>query len=210
MTAMRIAGILLAGGRSTRMGADKMRMRLAGRTLIEHAAQRLRPQVQALAVSANAPLDLSALDDLPLLPDPLPGYPGPLAGILAGLDWAASLEGFTHLASAAGDTPFIPRDLVARLAAAIANDPARIAVATSNGNRHSTCALWPLSLRDDLRQFLAGGESRKVGAFIDRHRPATVDFPLRLTPAGDVDPFFNVNTPADLARAEEIASGGAP
>ena len=206
---MRIAGILLAGGRSTRMGADKMRMELSGRTLLEHSAQRLRPQVEALAVSANAPLELPAFDHLPLLPDPLPGYPGPLAGILAGLGWAASLEGVTHLASAAGDTPFIPRDLVARLAAAIGDDPARIAVATSNGHRHPTCALWPLSLREDLQQFLAGGESLKVGAFIDRHSPATVDFPLRQTAAGEFDPFFNVNTPADLARAEEIATGAA-
>jgi molybdopterin-guanine dinucleotide biosynthesis protein A len=206
---MRIAGILLAGGRSTRMGADKMRMRFAGRTLLEHSAQRLRPQVAALAVSANAPLDLPALDDLPLLPDPLPDYPGPLAGILAGFDWAASLEGVTHLASAAGDTPFIPQDLVARLASAVEADPARIAIAASSGNRHPTCALWPLSLREGLWQYLQAHESLKVGAFIDRHDAVRVAFAPQKSHAGDFDPFFNVNTPADLARAEEIAIGAA-
>jgi molybdopterin-guanine dinucleotide biosynthesis protein A len=191
-----IAGVILAGGRASRMGgSDKGLLPLAGRPILARVIDRLRPQVDALALNANGDPARFAAFGLPVLADSVPGHPGPLAGVLAGMDWAAA-QGASALVTAAADTPFFPADLVARLRAA-----GPFAMAATPGEagpeRHPTFALWPVSLRDDLCAALASG-LRKVIAWTDPHGCATVLFP-------DPQAFFNVNTPEDLARAEALA-----
>ena len=194
-------GLILAGGAATRMGGgDKGRLPVAGTPLIARVLARLSPQVDRLALSANGdPARWSDLG-LPVLPDADPDRPGPLAGVLAGLDWAASL-GCPHIVTAAADTPFLPPDLVPRLLRAAG--PSGLALAaTKDGDRirpQPTFGLWPVALRDDLRAALAGG-TRKILHWTDRHEAGLAVFPK--VPR---DPFFNVNTPDDLARAEAMA-----
>ena len=193
-----IAGVILAGGQGRRLGgADKAFVSLAGRPLIANAITRLRPQVSALAINANG--DAARFSDygLPVLPDTIPDFPGPLAGMLAGLDWARRI-GADRLATAAVDTPFIPNDLVSRLAAAQAG--ASVAVAASNGRRHQVFALIPVILADDLAAFLRDGESRKVADWLARH--VIIEVPFEPSGPGEIDPFFNINTEADLMAAE--------
>lgn len=195
---MRIFGVILAGGQGRRMGgADKASLRLAGRSLATHAVDRLEPQVERLAISANGdPARLSALG-LPVLADDQPQ--GPLSGVLAGLDWAAPL-GATSLVTVAVDTPFFPGDLVPRLI--LASDPSGIALARSGGDDHPTFALWPVGLRDDLRAFLSSGAKASVRAFADARGAGRADFP-------DDGAFLNLNTPDDLSRAEALIRGAA-
>ncbi|MCJ2135712.1 molybdenum cofactor guanylyltransferase [Methylobacterium sp. J-026] len=178
-------------------GGDKPLLRLGGRTLLEHVVARLEPQCAAgLALSANGdPARFSGFPG-PVLPDPLPGTPGPLAGILAGLDHAAE-SGIARVISVSGDTPFLPADLVTRLSAVAPE--AGIALAASGARQHYTIALWPAALRGALRTYLEQGE-RRVGAFIARHGAASASWP-----AEPVDPFLNINTPEDLAAAEAIS-----
>jgi molybdenum cofactor guanylyltransferase len=180
-------------------GGDKPLLRLGGRTLLERVVERLGPQCGAgLALSANGdPARFSGFPG-PVLPDPLPGQPGPLAGILAGLEHAAA-QGVARVVSVSGDAPFLPGDLVARLEAA--GSEAGIALAASGARQHYTIALWPTALRDALREYLGRGE-RRVGAFIARHGAAVASWP-----AEPVDPFLNVNTPGDLAAAEALDRG---
>lgn len=198
-----IAGVILAGGRATRMGGgDKGLLPLAGRTILAHVVSRLEPQVAALALNANG--DPSRFGDfgLPVLPDSLPDRPGPLAGVLAGLDWAAGL-GADAVVSAAADTPFLPRDLVAGLGAAAGTSGLALAASRDQDGRlwrHPTFGLWPVALRGDLRAALEGG-LRKVVQWTDRHGAGTAEFPSL-----PIDPFFNVNTPDELIEAEKLAS----
>ena len=191
--------LILAGGASRRMGRDKATAILSGQTMIARIVERLAPQVMSLAI--NAPqgsfLDLG----LPLVPDTIADRPGPLAGVLAGLRHAATTGSATHLLTVPADTPFLPRNLAATLCAAAA-DPQRIVLAASAGQVHPVVALWPLSLADDLETWLTDPDNRRLQAFIVRHPSLAVDFPLVETPAGPLDPFFNVNTPADLLSAE--------
>ncbi len=188
-----IAGIILAGGRSLRMGGgDKTLLPLAGRPMLAHVVARLAPQVDALALSANGDPARFAAFALPVLADSLPDHPGPLAGILAGLDWAAAL-GAATLVTVPGDTPFLPANLVAALAAAAADRPAYVVTP----DPQPACALWPVALRPALAAALAAGE-RRVRAFADAHGAATVPLP----PEG----FRNLNTPADLVAAEALLS----
>ena len=203
---MRIGGIILAGGRATRMGGgDKALRAVAGRTLLGHVVERLAPQVEALALNANGPPERFAGYDLPVLPDTVPGFAGPLAGVLAGMRWGAD-RGLSHVASAAGDTPFFPRDLVACLADAL-SPGARIAMAATEDperglSEHPTFALWPVALADDLEDALTRGGLRKVIVWASRHGLARVVF-------DDAHyPFFNVNSPEDLAEAERLAASG--
>lgn len=191
-------GLILAGGRSERMGGvDKTLLQLQGRTLLDHVIQRLSRQVGALALSANGEAERFAAYELPVLPDEKPL--GPLAGILAGMDWAASRpDQPSHVVSVAGDTPFFPHDFVLRLQIAAEGDLSRIVVASSAGRRHPTCSLWPLALREPLRQWLHKTESYKVLGFIHRHDFSLAEFEGE----GLEDPFFNVNTPGDLQSAE--------
>lgn len=197
---MKIAGILLAGGRSIRMGGgDKCLRDLGGRTILARVIERAAPQVTALALNANGDPGRFAVYGLPVVADASADYAGPLAGILAGLDWAArAVPGATHVASFATDAPFLPTDLVARLAAALADGNHDIACADSGGRAHPVFGLWPLVLRNDLRQAMAEG-IRKVDRWMARYRLAHVEF----LPAA-VDPFFNVNSPGELAVAVQL------
>jgi molybdenum cofactor guanylyltransferase len=198
---VKIAGIVLAGGQSRRMGGgDKCLRLLAGKPILAHIIERARPQVAALALSANGDPARFAGFDLPVVADSIADFAGPLAGVLAGLDWAAaSLPSATHVASFAGDAPFLPRDLVARLAAALAEGH-DLAAAASAGRAHPVFGLWPLARCDDLRRAMAEEGIRKVDQWTARYRLALVDFP-----AMPVDPFFNANQPEDLAEAEQLA-----
>jgi len=194
----RIAGIVLAGGAARRLGGDKALRLLGGKTLLDHAISRARPQVAALAVSANSGDAAYRAPGLPVLADSAPGLPGPLAGILAGMDWAAS-SGMAWLASFPCDAPFFPRDLVARLTAARAAGQADIACAASGGRTHPVFALWPARLREELRRALRDEGLRKVETWAARYRVVTVAIP-----AEPFDPFLNINTPDDLSRAETL------
>lgn len=184
-------GVILAGGRGTRMGGvPKADILLGGQRLLDRVAARLEPQVVALAVNANHPLDT----DRPILPDPLPGHPGPLAGVLASILWACEM-GARHVVTVAVDTPFFPCDLVPNLLLAAEGHPEGLAIAASSDGLQPAFGLWPVDLRDDLRTALENG-TRKVTDWTDTHGAALAHFP-------DTDPpaFFNINTPADLTRA---------
>ncbi|WP_244540814.1 molybdenum cofactor guanylyltransferase MobA [Methylobacterium sp. yr668] len=180
-------------------GGDKPLLRLGGRTLLERVVERLGPQCGAgLALSANGdPARFSGFPG-PVLPDPVPDQPGPLAGILAGLEHAGA-RGIARVVSVSGDAPFLPEDLVARLGAA--GPETGIALATSGERQHYTIALWPTALSDALRDYLERGE-RRVGAFIACHGAAVATWPVE-----PVDPFLNINSPADLAAAEALDRG---
>ena len=196
-------GAILAGGLATRFGGcDKGLTRVGGRPILERVAGVLRAGCAPVVLNANGdPARFAALG-LPVVPDSLPDRPGPLAGVLAALDWAAGHHpGVEHVVTAPGDTPFLPRDLVARLAAEHRLTGATIVVARSGGRSHPVAALWPVALRDDLRRALVDEGLRKAGLFLERYPLAHVDWASE--PA---EPFFNVNTAADLATAEAIAA----
>ena len=202
MGAPPVLGLILAGGQARRMGGgDKPLLRLAGRTLLDRVAERLAPQCAAgLALSANGdPARFGGFPG-PVLPDPVPGQPGPLAGILAGLEHAAA-RGIAAVVSVSGDAPFLPHDLVARLAAARIAAGSALALAASGERQHYTIALWPSGLAEALRAYLDRGE-RRVGGFVLAQAPA-----LAAWPTEPVDPFLNVNTPEDLAAAERLLRG---
>ncbi len=196
-----IVGVILAGGAARRMGGgDKPLRSLGGRPLLGRLVGRLRPQVDGLAINANSgPGDDPARFDaygLPVLPDTEPDRPGPLAGVLAGLDWAASL-GSVWLLTAPGDAPFLPKDFALRL---LAERGEHAYVAASSGGRlHPVAALWPITAREPIRQALRGGR-RRVDALAGAEL-ARVEWPTY-----PLDPFFNVNTPEDLAEAERLAA----
>ena len=198
---MSIAGILLAGGLSRRMGGgDKCLRPLGGRAILAHVIERARPQVRSLALNANG--DPARFRDfgLPVVADSVEGFAGPLAGVLAGLDWAAAeVPGVAWVASFATDAPFLPRDLVPRLVAGLANGRFELACAASGGQAHPVFGLWPLALRPALRRALVEEDVRKVDVFTARYKLAMVDFPI-----GEVDPFFNTNSPDDLESAERL------
>ncbi|HVH77590.1 MAG TPA: molybdenum cofactor guanylyltransferase MobA [Stellaceae bacterium] len=198
---MTIVGLLLAGGLSRRMGGgDKTLRVLGGRPILERVVERLRPQVAALVVNANGDPARFAEFGLPVVADSVPGFAGPLAGILAGLDWAAAERPDCEaIVSVATDAPFIPGDLVARLVAGARDAGAPLACAASAGRAHPVFGLWPVRLRADLRHALVEEGVRKVDLFTARYGLATVSFV-----AEPVDPFFNANEPRDLAAAEAL------
>lgn len=198
---MKVAGVLLAGGLSRRMGGgDKSLRMLGGATILARVIARARPQVMALMLNANGDPARFREFGLPVVSDSIPDFAGPLAGVLAGLDWvAANVAGATHLASFATDTPFLPVDLVARLTAAVTDGKYDLACAASNGRTHPVFGLWPLALRDDLRAALHTGV-RKVDQWTARHRLVAVEFP-----AQPYDPFFNTNTLEDLNEGERVS-----
>ena len=194
-------GVILAGGRASRMGGgDKGFLPLGDSTILGHVIDRFAPQVADLALNANGDPARFADYNLPVIADSIEDYPGPLAGVLAGLDWAAG-RGAAHIVTAAADTPFFPGDLVPRLLAAAEDQGKPIALARTENGRHPTFGLWPVALRDDLRLALKDGV-RKVVLWTDRHGTAMADFPT-----GRFDPFFNVNTPEDLAEARRLLEG---
>lgn len=195
----KIAGVVLAGGLSRRMGGgDKALRLLAGKPMLAHVLDRAKPQVGALVLNANGDASRFAEFGLPGVADSVPGFAGPLAGILAGLDWAAAnAPDAEFVASFPSDAPFLPRDMVRRLYDA--RDGAAIAIASSGGRTHPVCGLWPVALRDDLRRALIDEDIRKVETWIARHKSVVVDFAT-----DPIDPFFNANAPDDLARAEAL------
>ncbi|SLN65724.1 Molybdenum cofactor guanylyltransferase [Falsiruegeria litorea R37] len=192
-------GVILAGGQARRMGGgDKGALILGGRSLLDRVIDRLGPQVDRLVLNANGDPQRFAEYGLPVVPDSLADYPGPLAGVLAGMEYAAD-QGFSHIVTAAADTPFFPQDLTERLARAAdrANTPIALAATQEEGrmNRHPTFGLWPVNLRADLRAALEDG-LRKVVLWTDKHGAASAPF--------DDNAFFNINTPEDLAQAETM------
>jgi molybdopterin-guanine dinucleotide biosynthesis protein A len=197
-----VCGVLLAGGLARRMGGgDKPLLLLDGRPLLAHAIARLAPQCGRLAINANGDPARFATFGLPVIADSVANYAGPLAGVLAGMDYAAGQwPQMRLLLSAPADTPFPPADLVVRLKSAMENTGARIAVASSGDRTHHAIALWQLSLREALRGALTQKDERKVSAFIARYPNVSVDWPV-----APFDPFFNVNRPEDLHQAGAIA-----
>jgi molybdenum cofactor guanylyltransferase len=194
-----IAGILLAGGLSRRMGGgDKCLRPLGAATILARVIARAQPQVAALALNANGDPGRFAAYRLPVIADSIPDFAGPLAGVLAGLDWAAS-RGDTHVASFATDAPFLPHDLVARFVAAPEREGADLVCAASGGRTHPVFGLWPVGLRDALRHAMVAEGIRKVDAWTARYRLAIVDYPTE-----PFDPFFNTNRPEDLAVAAAL------
>ncbi len=201
-----IAGIILAGGQARRLGGlDKASTTLGGKPLIEHVIDRVRPQVSSLIINAAGDPTRFANFDLPVLADVVDGFAGPLAGVLTGLEWlSVHRPDVPWLASFAVDTPFLPLDLVDRLAAAVAADDVDMACAQSNGRTHPVVALWPVSLKDDLRTALTVEDIRKIDRWTARHRIVHVDFAPVPTDGDAFDSFFNVNRPEDLIEAARI------
>jgi len=195
-------GLILAGGLARRMGGgDKPLKTIGGITILDRVLARLRPQCTSLLINANGDLARFAATRLPVVADDVPDFAGPLAGILAGLDWAAThAPGVTYVASVPGDCPFLPRDLVARLHQARLAAGKPLACAHSGDWRHPVVGVWPVQLRADLRKALVEEDLRKIEVWTARHGVALADWPV-----APVDPFFNVNTPEDAAEADRIA-----
>jgi molybdopterin-guanine dinucleotide biosynthesis protein A len=196
-------GIVLAGGLARRLdGGDKPMRRIAGKTILERVIARLEPQCDRLVLNANGDPARFAACGLPVIADSVADFPGPLAGILAGLDWAAAQRpDVAWVLSAAADCPFLPRDLVARLDRARTEQNAQAAVAASGGRAHHVIGLWSVALREELRHALVVENVRKVERWTARYTLATVTWPTE-----PLDPFFNVNTVEDLAEAERLAT----
>jgi molybdenum cofactor guanylyltransferase len=195
--------VLLAGGLARRMGGgDKPMRQIAGRTILARVIARLKPQCDGLILNANGDPARFASFGLPVIADTVENFPGPLAGILAALDWAAvNRPEVQWILSAAADCPFLPRDLVVRLHRARTEQNAQLAVAASGGQSHPVIGLWSVSLRDELRHALVVEDIRKIDRWTARYKLATVEWP-----AEQLDPFFNANTMDDIAEAERLAA----
>ena len=204
MPATPTLGLILAGGLARRMGGgDKPLTRVGSKTILSRVIERMTPQCQRLILNANGDPTRFADTGLPVIPDDVPDFAGPLAGILAGLDWAAvHAQEVAYVASVPGDCPFLPDDLVERLHQARRKMGAGVPLACARSGewRHPVVGLWPLALREDLRKALVEEDMRKIEVWTARHGVAVADWPDQ-----PVDPFFNVNTPEDAARAERIA-----
>ena len=198
----RTLGLILAGGLARRMGGgDKALIEIGGRAILDRVIETMTPQCDGLVLNANGDPARFARFGLPCVPDDVPDFAGPLAGILAGLDWAAAQRpGLEWVASVPGDCPFLPADLVARLHAARQGAGTPLACAKSGDWRHPVAGLWPVRLRADLRHALVKEDLHKIEVWTARHGIAIAEWPDR-----PVDPFFNVNTPEDRARADAIA-----
>ena len=199
----KIPGVLLAGGLARRMGGgDKPMREISGRTILDRVIARLEPQCDELILNANGEPARFAQFSLPVIADSVADFPGPLAGILAGLDWmAANRPGANWILSAAGDCPFLPRDLVARLDSERRQQNAELAVVASGGQTHPVIGLWSVRLREELRQALVVEGVRKVDRWTSRYPVATVTWPT-----DPFDPFFNANTMEDIAEADRLVA----
>jgi molybdopterin-guanine dinucleotide biosynthesis protein A len=195
-------GLVLAGGLARRMGGgDKALIEIGGRTILERVLETIAPQCDGIILNANGDPARFARFGLPIVPDDIPDFAGPLAGILAGLDWAAiHRPEIAWMVSVPGDCPFLPTDLVARLHAARDAADTPLACAKSGDWRHPVAGLWPVALRADLRRALVDEDLHKIEVWTARHGIALAEWPDR-----PVDPFFNVNTPDDRERAHDIA-----
>lgn len=198
----RTLGVVLAGGLARRMGGgDKALIEIAGQTILSRALGRMLPQCTRMILNANGDPARFAAFNLPVVSDDIPDFAGPLAGILAALDWtAANAPSLEWVASVPGDCPFLPRDLVARLHAARIAEHKPLACAKSGDWRHPVAGLWNVKLRDDLRHALTVEQLHKIEIWTARHGVAIAEWPDK-----PVDPFFNVNSPEDRERAAQIA-----
>ena len=196
-------GLVLAGGLARRMGGgDKALIRIGNETILSRTLSRLRPQVSGVVLNANGDPARFASFGLPVVADSVPDFAGPLAGVLAGLDWIAANRPETEwMVSVPGDCPFLPRDLVARLHAARIAEGKPLACAHSGDWRHPVVGLWQVSLRENLRHAITGEDLRKIEVWTARHGIALADWPTE-----PVDPFFNVNTPEDVEMATKLAA----
>ncbi|MDQ7776093.1 molybdenum cofactor guanylyltransferase MobA [Paracoccus aminovorans] len=196
-----LPAVILAGGLSTRMGGGNKGLRLlGGETLLARVIARLAPQCGALAINANGEPEALANYGLPVIADGFGGFAGPMAGVLAGMEWAAA-GGADGVVSVSVDTPFLPEDLVHRLREARGRSGLAVAASPDESGRlrdHPTCALWPVALQDDLRAALESGLHR-IGQFAAAYDPGRAVFDSR-----PLDPFLNLNTPEDLARAARL------
>ena len=194
-----MTGVVLAGGLSRRMGEqEKSLLELGGKSIIGHVIDRLKSQTSNILINANGDPDRFSQFSLPIQADTVEGFAGPLAGILAGMRWCeTNAPDCEYVLSVAADTPFFPKSLAAKLLAEIPKDQGAIALASSDGRRHPVFGLWSISLADDLQKFLVDEENRKVMLFVERYPNCIVDFEFETS-----DPFFNVNTPEDLAVAQ--------
>ena len=199
-------GLILAGGLARRMGGgDKARIAIGGVTILDRVLATLSGQCTGIIINANGDPKRFADTGLEVVPDTVPDFAGPLAGILAGLDWLAKQDnGVEWLVSVPGDCPFLPDDLVERLHQARREKGAgvQLACARSGEWRHPVVGLWPLALRADLRKALVEEDLRKIEVWTARHGIAIAEWPTE-----PIDPFFNVNTPEDAAKAEKIVAG---
>lgn len=195
-------GLVLSGGLARRMGGgDKSLIEIGGVTILERVLSRMKPQCSRLIINANGDPSRFGFTGLPIVPDDIPDFAGPLAGILAGMDWAAANEPNTeYIVSVPGDCPFLPRELVQRLEEARKREGKPLACAKSGDWRHPVVGLWPVALRAALRHALVKEQLHKIEVWASRHGAATA-----VWPDYPVDPFFNVNTPEDAARANEVA-----
>lgn len=200
---LRTSAVILAGGLARRMGGgDKALREISGRSLLARVIDRVAPQCERLILNANGDAARFAAYQLPVIGDPVAGFPGPLAGVLAGLEWLNAHDPETRwMLSAPADCPFLPHDLVMRLHQARIDQQAQIAVAASAGRTHPVVALWPTELRSDLRRALLADDIRKVSRFTARYARAVVAWPTE-----PIDPFLNVNTPEDIAEAERVVT----
>ncbi|GAB6053389.1 molybdenum cofactor guanylyltransferase MobA [Magnetospira thiophila] len=194
-----VVGVVLAGGLSRRLGGqDKARLVLAGKPMLARVAERLKPQVTKLILNVNNPSGIVVSKDIQILQDSIPDHSGPLAGLLTALEWTAlHVPHANWVVSVPTDTPFLPGDLVATLRLTV-QDGASAAVAQSAGRRHPVIGLWPVECHEALRHFLVGRGERQVGLWADEMQALGAEF------SGDPDPFFNLNTPEDLAEAQRL------
>lgn len=207
MSSDPIIGVLLAGGKSRRFGGgDKCLAPLAGTPMLTRAITRLETQVDGLILNANNTGGVFDAFELPIAPDPIEGFVGPLAGVLAGMGWAEQNRKARWVASVAGDTPLFPQDLVARLRDAVGERYPAIALAACDGQIHPTFGLWPTALATDLREALSSG-TRRIVSWTDQHDCTVVEFEKSDLGGQMLDPFFNINTQQDLETAEAVLAG---
>ncbi len=195
-----VLGCVLAGGLARRMGGgDKGFLSLGGKPILERVIERIEPQVSSLVINANGDPERFARFGIPVVPDSVEGFAGPLAGVLAGLEWTRThAPSAQWVVTAATDTPFFPPDLVSRFLAACEGGQADLAAASSRGRAHPVFGLWPVRLAEDLRRAMTEEGIRKVDLWTARHSLALVDFDA------PYDPFFNANRPEDLSQAEAL------
>ena len=204
-----VVGVVLAGGRASRMGGgDKCLRKLGGKPILARIIDRLTPQVSEIVINANGPSGRFAAFGLPAVADSIEGYAGPLAGVHAGLEWTRNNRpNVRYAVTVAADTPFFPGDLVHRLLAA-SDDESVLRIACSEAGTHPVIGLWPVALADALKASLERGE-RKARAWTQRHGALAVFFPPADVAGRAIDPFFNINAPEDLATAEGLLREGA-
>ena len=202
---MKPFGVLLAGGLSRRMGGgDKGLMPLGGKPVMQHAFDRLREQTDGIVINANGDPSRFAGFEATVIPDTIAGFAGPLAGVLAGMRYAAEQDTPPNwIVTGAADTPFFPTNLIERLQAAAASQNS-IVLAGSNGRRHPVFGLWPINLADHLENWLQDENNRKVLAWVNQHNWAMAEFDQPAFPNSDIDPFFNINTPEDFTLAQDL------